>query len=83
MNRHSEYQAWITLRKQVEIRPEFSNSLMMQVHQYKQSRIKVCFSSERFFTWLSTRRLAKAGLIVAAAAIGLIRFLVIVYRVFA
>ena len=82
MNREDEYQAWIAQRKQVQMNSEFPKSLMSEVYQFEQRRRKIRFDSERFFAWLSTRRLAKAGIVAAAAAIGLTRFLVIICVVF-
>ena len=78
MNSEQEYRAWTEQKKQIEVSPHFPKKLINRVHQFERAKRKRLFDVEQIFEWLSERPLAKAGLAVAAAVLGFIRFVAII-----
>ena len=77
MNSDQKYRAWTEQKKQIEVSDGFARRLMTQVHQFEGAKRRRLFDVEQVFEWLSARPLAKAGVAVAAAVLGFIRFVVI------
>ena len=77
MNSDQKYRAWAEQKKQIEVSPHFAKKLMNRVHQFERAKRKPLFDVERIFEWLSERPLAKAGVALAAAVLGFVRFVFI------
>ena len=77
MKSAERYRAWREQKKQIEVSQDFTKRLMSRLYQHEHAKSKPWLDSQQFFGWLSGHFWAKAGLALAAAIIGFIRFVII------
>ena len=78
MNNEKIYDAWKENKRKVEIRENFTDEVMTQIRQYEQNKLKSLFNLHRLIELMSAHMLAKAGLILTAGVVGLIRVVLVV-----
>jgi len=69
------YNAWKEQKSQIEVSSAFSGRVMNQIYQYEQAKRKPLFDMQRLVDIISAHTLAKAGLVAAGAAMGLVRLM--------
>ncbi len=79
MNNEDIYNAWKKKKRQVEIRENFTDSVMNQIYQYEQNKRKSLFDVQSLIELMSAHTLAKAGLILTGGIVGFIR-VVLMFR---
>jgi len=79
MNNEDIYNAWKEKKRQVEIRENFTDSVMNQICQYEQNKRKSLFDVQGLIELMSAHTLAKAGLILTGGIVGFIR-VVLMFR---
>ena len=73
------YNAWKERKSQIDIRENFADELMNRIYQYEQKKRKPSFDAHRVIELISAHRFAKAGVVTAGAAVGLVRVMFVVY----
>ena len=79
MNNEDIYNAWKKKKRRVEIRENFTDSVMNQICQYEQNKRKSLFDVQSLVEFMSAHTLAKAGLILTGGIVGFIR-VVLMFR---
>jgi len=69
------YNTWKERKSQVEVSSAFSGRVMNQIYQYEQAKRRPLFDIQRLVDIISAHTLAKAGLVAAGAAVGLVRLI--------
>jgi len=72
------YNAWKRHRSEAEIRHDFTENVMKQVHQYEQRESTSLLDVRWFFDFVSTNSLAKLALFIFGGLLGLARVAFIV-----
>ena len=67
------YNTWKGQRSQIEVSKSFSGKVMSQIYQYEHGKRMPLIDMHRVAELISTHPLAKAGVIIAATIIGIIR----------
>ncbi len=73
MKREKIYQAWKEEKKRIELKSDFTESVMDKVYQHQQKKRKPLFELQRFVELVSAYPLAKAAIIAIGTITGLIR----------
>jgi hypothetical protein len=79
MNSDEIYSSWKEQKSQIDIREDFADEVMNQICQYERERRKPLFYGHRLIELISAHRPAKAGVVIAGAAAGLVRIMFVVY----
>lgn len=79
MNTEMFYQRWKSGQTRTDFSGNFTDRVMKDVRDYQRTRRQPWFDRYALGVWLSTHRLAQAGLVIASALIGLMR-LTLVWR---
>ena len=67
------YQAWKDEKQHIEVKRDFTESVMGNVYQHQQKKRKPLFELQRFVELVSAYPLAKAGIIAIGTITGLVR----------
>ncbi|MHC4424573.1 MAG: hypothetical protein ACYSYV_00590 [Planctomycetota bacterium] len=79
MNSDEIYSAWKERKSQIDVRENFADEVMNQICQYEREKRKPLFDEHRLIELISAHRSAKAGVVIAGAAAGLVRIMFVVY----
>jgi len=69
------YNIWKKRKSQIEVSNTFSDKVMSQIFQYEQARRRPLFDFQQLVDTISGHTFAKAGLVAAGAAVGLVRLI--------
>lgn len=75
MNNEEIYNAWTDKKRWLEIRQDFSETLMNRLRQHEKRKRKPLVELYRIVEFVSAHSLARTGLILAGATAGLVRFI--------
>ena len=79
MNSQEIYNAWKEDRNRIEIRKEFSDEVMDQIHQYERQKREPLLLGYQLVELISAHRLVKAAVVAIAAVAGLVRIMLVAY----
>ncbi|MHC4387194.1 MAG: hypothetical protein ACYSX1_01145 [Planctomycetota bacterium] len=72
------YNTWKERKSHVEVSNTFSDRVMSRIYEYEQVRARPFFDIQRLVERVSAHALAKAGLVAAGAAMGLVRLIFVI-----
>jgi hypothetical protein len=72
------YNTWKERRSRLELSKTFSDRVMSRIYEYEQVRGRPFFDIQRLVERVSAHALAKAGLVAAGAAMGLVRLIFVI-----
>jgi hypothetical protein len=78
MKDNEVYESWRHQKRQINVRQNFTDQVMNEVYQWKQSRKSSPFNMEGLIELISIHPLAKIGLIAAGAATGIVRLIIMI-----
>jgi hypothetical protein len=67
------YNAWKEQKSRIEVGSDFSQKVMSRIYRYEQEKPASLFDVNALIEWILSRPFAKAGLVAAATAGGVIR----------
>lgn len=73
------YNAWKERKSQIDIRENFADELMSRIYRYESEKRKPLFDWYRLIELISAYRFAKAAVVTAGAAAGLVRIMFVFY----
>ena len=65
--------SWKNQRNQIEVGQNFTEEVMVQIHQYEQKKQKHFFDAQRLIELISVHPLIKTGMVLASVVIGFVR----------
>lgn len=81
MKDNEVYESWKQEKRQIEANQNFTDWVMKQVYQWEQSKKKSPFTTEKLIELISLNPLAKTGLVVAGAATGIVRIVIMIQAI--
>ena len=69
------YNTWKKRKSQIEVSSTFSDKVMSRIYKYERARRRPLFDFQRLVDTISAHALAKAALVTAGAAMGLVRLI--------
>jgi len=78
MKDNEVYESWIQKKRQIDVSQYFTDRVMKDVYQWRQSRKSSPFTIDRLIELISFHPLAKFGLVAAGAATGIVRLIIII-----
>ena len=81
MKDNEVYESWKQEKRQIEASQNFTDWVMKQVYQWEQSKKKSPFTTEKLIELISLNPLAKTGLVVAGAAMGIVRIVIMIQAI--
>jgi len=81
MKDHEVYESWRQEKRQIDISQNFTDQVMNEVYQWQQSRKSPRLKMERLIDLISFHPLAKTGLVVAGAATGIVRLIIMIQTI--
>ena len=73
------YNAWKEHKSQIDLRENFADDVMNRIYRYERDKRRPLFEVQRLIELISTHRFAKAAVVTAGAATGLVRIILVVY----
>jgi len=73
------YNAWKEHKSQIDLRENFKDEVMNRIYRYEHNKRRPLFEVQRLIELISTHRFAKAAVVTAGAAAGLVRIIFVVY----
>jgi hypothetical protein len=81
MKGHEVYKSWRQKKSQIEVSQNFTDQVMNQVCQCEQSRNVPLLKIDRLIELISLHPLAKTGLVVVGAVMGIVRLLIMIHAI--
>ncbi len=79
MKSENIYNAWKEHKSQIDLQENFADEVMNRIYRYERDKRKPLFEVQRLIELISAHRLAKAAVVTAGAATGLVRVIFVVY----
>ena len=74
--------SWKNQRNQIKVGQNFTEKVMVQIHQYEQKKRKPLFDAQRFVELISVHPLIKTGMVLASVVIGFVRVVLMLGVIF-
>lgn len=81
MKENEVYKSWKQEKRQIDVNQNFTDRVMKRVYQWEQSKKKSPFTTEKLVELISLNPLAKTGLVVAGAATGIVRIVIMIQAI--
>jgi len=78
MKKSEIYESWKQEKRQIDVGQNFTNRVMNEVYQCRQSRKSPRFTIERIIELISFHPLAQIGLVAAGAVVGIVRLIIMI-----
>jgi len=78
MKDHKVYESWRQNKREIDVSLNFTDWVMNRVNQWEQSRSAPPFTMDRLIELISFHPLAKTGLVMAGAATGIVRLIIMI-----
>ncbi len=73
------YNKWKEHKRQIDLREGFADEVMNRIHRYEREKKRPLFEVQQLIDLISAHRFAKAAVLTAGAAVGLVRFILVAY----
>jgi hypothetical protein len=73
------YNAWKEHKSQIDLRENFTDEVMNRIYRYERDKRRPFFQAQRLIELISAHRFAKAAIVTAGAATGIVRIVFVVY----
>lgn len=81
MKDHEVYESWKQEKHQIDVSQDFTEKVMNEVYQWKQSSKSPRFTMERLIELISFHPLAKTGLVAVGAITGILRLIIMIHAI--
>jgi len=78
MKDNEVYESWRHAKRQIDVSQNFTDKVMNQINSWEQSRNCPLLKTERLIELISFHPLAKTGLVMAGAATGIVRLIIMI-----
>jgi hypothetical protein len=81
MKENEVYESWKQEKRQIDVSQNFTDRVMNRVYQCEQNKEKSLFTMARLIELISLHPLAKTGLVVVGAAMGIVRIIIMIQTI--
>ena len=81
MKDNEVYESWKQEKRQIDVSQDFTEKVMNEVYQWKQSSKSPRFTMERLIELISFHPLAKTGLVAVGAITGILRLIIMIHAI--
>ncbi|MHC4727230.1 MAG: hypothetical protein ACYS17_08355 [Planctomycetota bacterium] len=73
------YNTWKEHKSQIDLRENFADEVMNRIYRYERDKRRPMFDVQGLIELISKHRFAKAAVVMAGAATGLVRIMFVIY----